>query len=275
VRLTSMEVTFPRFILAEFNTHRVFSRNSASSRAIPFEKCVEQVRSRPFIPIYWGKKQRGMQADTQLKWLEAQAACRDWLKIRDAVVKQAEQLYTKYDLHKQIVNRLLEPFMWHTVLVTATEWKNFFNLRDNRMAQPEMRHIARMMQNVYQSSVPRQLQHGEWHLPLIRDDDRAEANLDVLLKVSTGRCARLSYMTHHGFRDLSADVQLHDDLLRDGHMSPFEHAARPMTQDDVIALTNIPALRPNEVFSANFRGWFQYRKSIPGEAIFVPKEETC
>lgn len=130
-RLTTMKVTFPRFILAEFNTHRMFSRNSASSRAIPFKKMVKMVEENPFIPMAWQKDHKGMQGTEYLfadqpehtnhpKW--------GWLRARDEAVKAAIRL-SELEVTKQLVNRLLEPFMWHTVIVTATEWENFFKLR--------------------------------------------------------------------------------------------------------------------------------------------------
>jgi len=132
-RLTTMKITFPRFILAEMNTHRMFSRNSASSRAIPFKKMVEMVQENPFIPIAWQKDHKGMQGTEYLTDKEdfgnAVIWCKqDWLKARDIAVEQAQNL-NKTGVTKQLCNRLLEPFMWHTVIVTATEWENFFELR--------------------------------------------------------------------------------------------------------------------------------------------------
>ena len=145
-RLTTMEVTFPRMVLAEFNTHRVFSRNSASSRAIPVEKQLQRIMDDPFIPVWWGRKQSGMQADHELEGDGLVQAKAEWLAARDSAVGHVQRLL-ELGLHKQITNRLLEPFMWHTVIVTATEWSNFFALRANPMAQPEIRVIAEMMRD--------------------------------------------------------------------------------------------------------------------------------
>jgi thymidylate synthase ThyX len=138
-RLTTMKVTFPRFILAEFNTHRMFSRNSASSRAIPFAKMVKMVEENPFIPIAWQKDHKAMQGSEYLTDFNAGLAHESWLEARDNTVKIAKELNygnkVEHDTHgglnvsKQLCNRLLEPFMWHTVIVTATEWENFFKLR--------------------------------------------------------------------------------------------------------------------------------------------------
>lgn len=268
-RVTTFEICFPRIVLAEFNTHRVFSRNSASSRAIPVKKQLERVKKDPFIPVYWGRNQAGMQAAQELtgwrKWL----ACFLWLRARDIVVLIVRMLVF-IDLHKQIANRLLEPWMWHTVIVTATEYENFFGLRDNKQAQPEIKVIAGMMQPMYRSSVPVQLKAGEWHLPLVRHVDQDDLMIfakgieqnfpgvigtfwEVMVKISSGRCARVSYLTHDGKRDAEADVALAGKLHSDGHMSPMEHPCQ--------------ALDTHEQHG-NLTGFKQYRKMLPGEAIF-------
>jgi len=271
VRLTTFEITFPRPFLAEMNTHRVFSRNSASSRAIPVEKMIKRVMEDPYIPSSWGKNQKGMQAgedvDTQTQLVARQA----WLFARDQAVERAQTLLD-FGIHKQLTNRLLEPFMWHTVIVTATEWSNFFHLRNNPLAQPEIQIIARMMQQLYESCEPEKLWYGKWHLPLVTDrtelahdkettGSTTESYWAALCKVSVGRCARVSYLTHDGKRDPAADIALHDSLLAAGHMSPFEHVARPMTQQDAPLKRHFA-----QTYCGNLRGWFQYRKTIPGEA---------
>lgn len=286
-RLTTLEATFPRFVLAEFNTHRVFSRNSASSRAIPIAKQLRRVLEDPYIPIEFGSNQPGMQAGTALTGVKRDAAEREWLHARDDAVRRVLGLVSDPDaiapdddlldalgqieeairnraqhaewlnVHKQVANRLLEPFMWHTVIVTATEWDNFWNLRCHPDAQPEIRLIAETMRTATEESEPAELASDEWHLPLVRPEDREQvASIEDLIKVSAGRCARVSYLTHAGKRDLDADIQLHDRLLESGHMSPLEHPARPLTAAE---------LDENE-WSGNFHGWFSYRKGISGEA---------
>ena len=128
-RVTSILVTFPRFILAELNTHRMLSKNSASSRAIPLNKVIESVTNNPFIPIAWQKKHKGMQGTEYFTDIsEINHLCKLWLEGRDESVMLAEALNIK-GITKQLCNRLLEPFMWHTVLITATEFENFFKLR--------------------------------------------------------------------------------------------------------------------------------------------------
>jgi len=238
-RLTTLEATFPRFVLAEFNTHRVFSRNSASSRAIPIAKQLRRVLEEPYVPIEFGSNQPGMQAGAALSGAKRDAAEREWLLARDDAVRRVLGLVADPDaisadddlfealgqveeairnraqpdewlnVHKQVANRLLEPFMWHTVIVTATEWDNFWNLRCHPDAQPEIRLTAEAMRAAIEASEPAELGLNDWHLPLIRPEDREQAtSIEDLIKISAGRCARVSYLTHAGKRDLEAHIRL-------------------------------------------------------------------
>lgn len=127
-RITTLIVTMPRYILAEFNTHRMLSKNSASSRAIPFEKNLKSIEESPFIPIAWMKDHKGMQGTEYHSDVMSEVSKRKWLIARDWAVTYAQSLSLD-DVTKQLCNRLLEPFMWHTVIVTGTEWENFFALR--------------------------------------------------------------------------------------------------------------------------------------------------
>lgn len=266
-RLTTMEVTFPRLVLAEFNTHRVFSRNSASSRAIPVEKQLTRIKERPFVPSYWGANQSGMQAEKELTGDARKQAEAEWLAARDDAVKHVENLLS-IGLHKQLTNRLLEPFMWHTVIVTATEWDNFFALRAHADAQPEIRQVAVLMKEAYEDSSPKEVKEDEWHLPLLQEDEVewAKASPEEAAKVCAGRSARVSYLTHDGKRDRSKDIELYNRLISGGHMSPLEHVARPMTTEE---------LRTGE-WSGNFRGWHQHRKDVVHEEDYskVEKKEA-
>lgn len=264
-RLTTMEVCFPRMVLAEFNTHRVFSRNSASSRAIPVEKQLIKIKEQPFIPEYWGANQSGMQADAELSPEKQEEAKKEWLAARDSAVAHVESLLA-IGLHKQLANRVLEPFMWHTVIVTATEWDNYFALRANPMAQPEIRKVSEMMLVAYNTSTPAKLDDDQWHLPLIQEaeKDGAFEYSEDARKISAARCARVSYLTHDGTRDLTADITLYDRLTSGGHMSPLEHVARPL-RDDELAISQ---------FSGNFRGWMQLRKLVPNEDNYADVEKA-
>lgn len=256
-RLTTFEVSFPRIVLAEFNTHRVFSRNSASSRAIPVQKMLQKVMDDPFIPIYWGKNQKGMQAAEELSPEEQHRALHQWMLARDNAISVVQRLQAPdIDLHKQIANRLLEPWLWHTVIVTATEWDNFFHLRMHKDAQPEIRRVACMMWDLFDQHVPQDVRVGFVHLPLCEDRQDlilAGFSLDEIKRISVGRCARVSYLTHDGKRDPRADIELCARLCKSGHMSPLEHVATAIDT-------------PTQ--SGNFIGWAQYRKSLPGEAVF-------
>jgi thymidylate synthase ThyX len=245
VRLTTLEVTFPRFVLSEFNTHRVMSRNSASSRAIPTSKLIERVETDPVTPLEWGRNQKGMSASDVLTPEEEEAARCIWLSARDAAVEHARKL-VELKVHKQELNRVLEPFLWHTVIVTATEWDNFFTLRCAPNAQPEIRAAAMRMREAIGASEPQLVPYGEWHLPLVQDDERS-LPLDTQKSISAARCARVSYLTHEGKREIEKDLELYERLKSDRHLSPFEHVATPA--HDV-------------AFHANFRGWLQMRHEI-------------
>jgi thymidylate synthase ThyX len=245
VRLTTLEVRFPRFILSEFNTHRVFSRNSASSRAVPTNKMIERVLENPAMPVEWGINKPGMSASESITPEQEEEAKAEWLRARDSAVAHVRNLKS-FNIHKQVINRLLEPFMWHTVIVTATEWENFFKLRLAENAQPEIRVAAQFMRKAIDSSEPQLVDLGEWHVPLIQDDER-QLPIETQKMVSAARCARVSYLTHDGKRDIEKDVELYDRLRSDRHLSPFEHVATPLS---------------SSAFDANFRGWRQFRKEV-------------
>jgi thymidylate synthase ThyX len=245
IRLTTLEVRFPRFILSEFNTHRMLSKNSASSRAVPTNKMIERVLEHPAMPVEWGVNKAGMSASEALSAEQADEAEAEWLRARDSAVEHVRRLQA-FNVHKQVVNRLLEPFMWHTVIVTGTEWANFFTLRCSPNAQPEIQVAAKLMRDAMDASTPRAVAAGEWHLPLVQDDER-DLPIETLKQVSAARCARVSYLTHEGKRDIAKDIELCERLRADRHLSPFEHVSTP--SDD-------------SAFHANVRGWIQMRKEI-------------
>jgi thymidylate synthase ThyX len=278
VRLTTHLVTFPRFILAEVNTHRVFSRNSASSRAIPVEKRIFDIIADPFIPAAFGANKKGMQAGPDLDEGTNAAAEYAWREAMQDAISAAQSL-AKLGVHKQWANRLLEPFAWHTAIITATEYDNFFALRCNPEASPEFRKIAEMMRDAMKLSKPVELQPGDWHLPLVFDEDLNGASdrfgsltvSEALVRLSVARCARVSYLTHEGKRDVEADLALYDRLLTSGHMSPFEHAAKVYdggSWDDAGKYAGWK----HDTFIGNFRApWVSHRKQIPGEDVWKPK----
>lgn len=277
-RLTTFVLTFPRIVLAEFNTHRVISRNSASSRAIPFEKMVKMVEEDPFIPIKWMKDHKGMQGTEYFK--EGAALKSMWLKARDEATRHAEFLNIK-GLTKQLCNRLLEPFMWHTVIATASEWQNFFALRAHDQAEIHIQELAYKMLDEYNANTPKILKAGEWHIPFgdkvdggrlyklqleqaqAKGPGKADSDEELKVKISTARCARVSYLNFEGKDDYEADIKLHDMLLKSGHMSPFEHCAKAMSRREYYDTAEL-CEKPG--WSGNFEGFIQYRKMIKNES---------
>lgn len=251
IRLVTIEAKMHRYVLSEFNTHRVFSRNSASSRAIPTTKQLEAVRNDPAMPIEFGSNKAGMQAGPPLEGEELDRAHKMWLEARDNAVESAEALMAA-GVHKQVTNRLLEPFMWHTVIVTSTEWDNFYEQRCSPLAQPEIRAVAEAMRDAMNASTPRPLDYDRWHLPYVDDVDADEIDPADRLYVSAARCARVSYLTHDGVRNVSKDLDLYQKLVtaRPMHASPLEHVARPQLTDEPSA--------------GNLRGWRQLRHDVEG-----------
>jgi len=346
-RITTFVLTFPRFILAELNTHRMFSKNSASSRAIPFKKMVESVENDPFIPIAWQKDHKGMQGTEYFTDKhEVYNKVANWLTAKNRAIESAKFI-NELGITKQLCNRLLEPYMWHKVILTATEFSNFFELRcpkylhegsgqfykskkdflnrewenyiepfDNGQATIEnwlslnkgqaeihIMELAECMWDAYNENKPKLLKEGEWHCPMINDFNYGElgkistwenqhfgppneAQIQTALKISTSRCARISYTTvgdSEKKRDYEADIKLHDRLLQEGHFSPFEHCAKMMTiyeyltyrrgkiEEDNMYLpeyseeADLKYLDNTFGCAANFKGFIQYRHLLQNQ----------
>lgn len=312
-RLTTLELTFPRYILSEFNTHRLLSKNSASSRAIPTHKQITKLLENPFIPSPDTARynQGGMQGNTVLSHDDYQEFVNIWKKGRSRAVLTAIELilgeketakalgreYDKADdifasqdareaaveaikehseytlskrketgsveqerylnVHKQTANRVIEPYVWHVVIASGTEWDNFWYLREDVDADPQIYKIAKLAHETYSESTPAELSLGQWHTPYVRREEKIEAenNYDLWKKVSAGRCARVSYETHSGKRDIGADVKLHNRLITGKpHLSPLEHVATPTANENDR--------------SGNFYGWSQHRKEIVDSQVF-------
>jgi thymidylate synthase ThyX len=257
-RLTTLQLVYPRFIHSEFMTHRVFSRNASSSRAIPVAKMIEQVRTNPAMPIHFGKNQAGMQASEQFEGYDKTWCEIMWIKAANSAADIAEEMM-RFNLHKQVANRILEPFQHIHVVMTATEFTNYMELRAHPDAQPEIHELAIKMQEAMDKSKP--IERGldatdknNWHLPYVTDEERMANSLEDLLKVSPARCCRVSYLKHDGSASLIADdIALCERLAgsRPIHASPFEHQA----------VSGI-----DKKLNGNFEGWHQYRKTI--EASF-------
>lgn len=249
--LICWELQYPRIIHAEMLTHRVFSRNSASSRAIPLQTMIKNVSNDPFIPHHWGANEKGMQAHSEIsqdKQVLAEAAIRKHLATSIDLVNYLDDL----GLHKQVGNRYLEPWMYITVILSTTSIAHFKALRVDAAAEPHFQKIAGMMCDTYAQSTPKFLKPGEWHLPLTGFDNDADLDINHLTMLSTARCARVSYLTHEGIRDVKADIDLHNRLASQGHWSPFEHPA-------------VACATPER--HGNFTGFKQYRKFFPTEYL--------
>lgn len=245
-RLTTFQLRYWRAIHAEVMTHRMFSRNASSSRAIPVNTMLEQVWTNPAGPIHWGKNQPGMQARGEID--NPDEAIASWLDAAESAAAQAE-IMMKQGLHKQVVNRILEPFQFISVIITATDWDNFFELRCHEDAQPEIQYLARWMQAEMANSVPTPLVTGEWHLPYITAEEGELYALPVLKKLSTARNARVSFLNHDGTSpDVQRDIDLHDRLVvaTPLHASPAEHLATPSSGG----------------YYRNFNGWRSYRVEL-------------
>lgn len=289
-RITTLQLKYPRFIHSEFMTHRQFSRNASSSRAIPVKKMIQNIIDDPAMPIHWGKNIPGMKAKEECM-KSVVFPCDDtkncfyieyghgshgvpytlgsaryaWLRARDLAVTMA-RAFDDAGYHKQVVNRLLEPFQHIEVICTATEWNNFFHLRDHEDAQPQIQELARQIKQAMVDSVPEPLNQGEWHLPYITEQDwnnvqfklssRQEA-IWLMKKVSAARCCRVSYLKHDGTSpSIEDDLALYDKLVtsKPVHASPTEHQATPDWQHKDKWM--------NKDFHGNFVGWVQYRQLI-------------
>jgi thymidylate synthase ThyX len=259
-RLTTLHLHYPRYIHSELMTHRVFSRSAASNRAIPTIKLIKDIDKDLALPSKYLKNISGMQGGVELDD-ESRIYCelsirKMWNAVRDETLK-----LNKLDLHKQNKNRYLEPFQHIDVLVTATEWENFFNLRISDKAQPEINELAVKIKEAMDHSTPNEIING-WHLPYSTNNK----------KVATARCARISYLNHDNTETtLEQDEKLHDDLLKYKHMSPFEHVARPLTPyeygildeaDSLISKYCIDRIANNVFFIGNFKGWVSYRREL-------------
>lgn len=254
VRLTTLELNYPYIVHAEFMTHCALSRNAASSRAIRTSKMIKNVQADPFIPRRFPRTadpDLGMNPDGywDLGSQQHMAAYLAWdTGFKHAVATSME--LARIGVHKQVASRPLAPYMHIRTLTTATEWDNFFNLRLDSNAQDQIQDLAVAMSEAVGSSVPvpRRL-----HLPFMLPGEPED------FTASAGRCARISYMQHDGKVDLTKDLARGEGLLRSGHMSPFEHQG--------IAEEGTRA----DAWSGKFRGWTSYRKTIPGEAVWIPK----
>lgn len=291
--LYTLHLHYPRMLLPEFNTHRAISKNTRSSRAVPSATMLEEVQTNPFIPWHWGKNQKGMQADEECvarvmaAWSPTSGYDHDnekyggtsnkraWLHARYMALNHA-QAFANAGYHKQVVNRLLEPFAWTDTLATATDWKNFLWLRDHKDAEPHMRDLAQMVREAIDGTEIQQLKPGQWHLPYITEKEKSRDILEwiftdtieavkweeVACKLSAARCARISYKPFDGNASYERELQRYDSLVSSDriHASPLEHQATPDVPNGFHGWRNSGA-------HGNLTGWIQFRKTVPGESV--------
>lgn len=268
----TIRMRYPRPIHGEIMTHRVFGRNARSSRAVPVRTMLNEVRNIPYVPWHWGKNQKGMQAseecdeyifnpnrysDLQPSHISREEA---WLAARDTAANIAEAFMTA-GYHKQNPNRLLEPFSWIDTLITATQWQNFLWLRQHHAAEPHLQDLANLVAEAMKYCTLQHLEHGEWHLPYITEEEKRLYHTDVLKKLSAARCARISYKPFNGESSIEAELDRYNLLVTDErvHASPLEHQASP---DNFNAANG---KWDHSQYHGNLTGWLQYRKMIPNE----------
>jgi hypothetical protein len=273
-RVDTLLLRYPRCIHSEFMTHRVFGRNASSSRAIPVDKLIKAVVDDPFVPLFWGKNQKGMQATEEMSEREIRDAKVIWEQAMNAALIHAKRL-AGVGAHKQIVNRVYEPYAHITVVVTGTQWSNFLALRDHPAAEPHIAMLAREVRKAIDGAYVQTLQPGQWHLPFVEpvnslDEPVYDLNGEALsnaIKLSVARCASTSYKTIEGFdMTLERAIALHDKLVASVplHASPCEHQAKadePWQVDEMCE----PRWANPELGGNLGAGWVQYRKTLPGE----------
>jgi hypothetical protein len=245
----------------------------------------QHMRENPARPVHWGKNQPGMQANTEVTGMDLTDVQFMWQRAQQDAMHWAQQMSERAGLHKQVANRITEPWMTMKTVISGTEWRNFFWLRAHADAQPEIHELATKMFTAHNQSVPQLLQPDEWHLPYVKSHRLSSGELIYLdaedLPITTEQarvisascCAQVSYRksddsyekAHKIFRQLIESQPC--------HASPVEHQATPMDLDSIDkydpacwqdGVTHVS--RNGDLWSGNLRGWIQFRKLIPGEA---------
>lgn len=262
VRITTFELEYCRYIHAQVLTHRLMSRNSASSRAIPVKKVISQVWNDPVLPLHWGKNKPGMQADEELSGWRLSVVKAAW-KGAAKVAASVAWVMDKVGLHKQAANRILEPFQYMKVVMTATEWDNFFSLRCHKDAQPEIKALADVMYDVYRAGSPKALREGMWHTPYYGDgwwSEESPHSLEEALAISSSCCAQVSYRVLDD--SLEKAAKIFDKLVHSKpvHASPMEHQATPVIEWTQEGVTHMD--KQGYYWSGNLRSWVQHRQLL-------------
>ena len=318
-RLTSLVLTYPRIIHSEMMTHRMFSRNASSSRAVPVDKMIKAVRENTFCPFEFQKSHKGMQGSEYFTGADRQECINLWLESAELALQQAEKMKAK-GISKQIINRILEPYQYYTVLITGSKegWQNFFNLRcpsykligldeENVKSRKEWLekiqfssalhpsmypktdvewlqinkgqaeiHIMDLAEKIYDAvneSTPKQLQAGEWHIPMISDLESLKLSTDDQIKLSVGRAANTSYTVVGDGKELTLEhaIKIHDKCVELVHSSVFEHCARAMSDEEYkvfIKGKNIGTIAPY-LFDDTSKGWCNNLKGFIPYRYFI------
>lgn len=300
IKIATFILEYPRIIHAELMTHRVFSRNSASSRAIPTKAIIANLRENPAQIVWWGKNMGGMQAKEELSGWRLFLAKAIWRTAMELAILIA-RVFSLVGLHKQIANRVLEPFQNIRIVLTSTEWNNWFALRDHEAAQPEIAQLAAMMKLAFERAEPTELQPGEWHIPYIKTvktETRTvyhvwvsegsfyrEVNLEEALRISASLAAQESYRKSDSSLAKANDIYVRLVASAPVHASPFEHQAQAMevsstyylneygadANEKVLLMLNTPGYthidKHGQYWSGNFRGWVQHRQLISNHVV--------
>ena len=277
-RLTTFELVYQRFIHSELMTHRMLSKNAASSRAIPISKMLELIDESPAMPVFWGKNQPGMSAKEELSEHDIAAAKTLWYEGTRHAIETVQQLNV-IGLHKQIANRISEPWQMMKSVVSGTEWANILWLRNHDAAQPEFHELARCIQEEFDASVPQLLAPGQWHLPYIKSilvgnfgqEFENGVTLEQAQKISASCCAQVSYRKLDDSIEKALDIYEKLVGMDRQHASPFEHLGTPMESHQSWSVPQAGITHrdiKSKFWSANFQGWIQYRKLLPNEAVW-------
>lgn len=262
-RIVTFELHYPRFIHSELLTHRVFSKNSSSSRAIPWVKMKELVINNFATPTFYGKNKSGMQASESLNEKEIERCDEIIGGHFENTLRALDALY-QVGLHKQHLNRYLEPFAPMKTILTGTDFKNFFALRCDFNAQPEIQELAYAMKEAMEKSTPKLLVEGEWHLPFVCEEEKKTLSTNDCLILSVGRCASVSYRNQVETLDKAREIYNRLTSSKPIHASPFEHQATPIFN---ISQATHCTFSKNIVYCGNMRGWQTFRNAQTNNVI--------
>jgi thymidylate synthase ThyX len=289
-RIDTLVCSYPRVIHSQLLTHRVFSKNSSSTRAIPLEKAISQILDNPAEYI-WTQNQAGMQGKVipakekkRLEDINGFYKTGMYYAIETARKLAASPL----NVHKQNAGRLLEPFQNIKIVLTATEWENWDWLRDDPAAQGEIAELARAISKARAEATPMVLYAGEWHVPFV-DRERSPQTGEMYYFIKQGQqlsaeeaqlvsmsvCAQTSYRNSDYSLEKALDMKGKLLDCEKVHASPSEHIATPIVPDDFEFVSGdiLPDSWPEGIthmdrnrnyWSGNLKGFIQYRQLLSG-----------